>query len=136
MDYGLNIIIGAAGPERYHEHAQANARLLNASQPYLVFTGSLHYERGCALFEAVQEGRFVENTLGELLQEQLEMLEALDLTNTYFFGLHPSNAVPLSGRLPQEQNQMIEKLQRAMAVMSAQSLQSVPKRGSEGRILH
>ena len=136
MDYGLNIIIGAAGPERYHEHAQANARLLNASQPYLVFTGSLHYERGCALFEAVQEGRFVENTLGELLQEQLEMLEALDLTNTYFFGLHPSNAVPISGRLPQEQNQMIEKLQRAMAVMPAQSLQSVPKRGSEGRILH
>ncbi len=136
MDYGLNIIIGAAGPELYHEHALANARLLNAAQPYLVFTGSLHYERGCALFDAVKEGRFVESSLGELLREELAMLEALDLKNTYFFGLHPSNAIPLSGRLPQEQNTMIEKLRRAMAVMPEQLLNAVPKRGAEGRILH
>lgn len=135
MDYGLNIIIGAAGAEQYHEHALANARLLNETQPYLLFTGSLHYERGCELFNAVKDGRFVESTLGELLQEELTMLEALDLKSTYFFGLHPSNAVPLSGRLPQKQDTMIEKLRRALATLPAQLLSAVPKRGNEGRIL-
>ncbi len=136
MDFGLNIILGLGGSGLYREHALANARLINATQPYILFTGSLHYERGCALFEDVREGRFVENTLGQLLQEELAMLEALDLKNTYFFGLHPSNPVPLSGRLPEEQNQIIEKLRRAMALIPEQALQAVPKRGKEGRIVH
>ncbi len=135
MDYGLNIIIGAAGSGLHHENAQTNARLLNETQPYLLFTGSLHYDRGCTLFEAVREGRFAESTIAELVQEELEMLEALRLKNTYFFGLHPSNAIPLSGRLPQEQDQMIEKLHQAMSLIPEQSLHSVPKRGKEGRIL-
>lgn len=135
MDYSLNIIIGAAGSDLYHEHARANAQLLNETQPYLLFTGSLRYKRGCALFEAVREGRFVENTLEELLQEELVMLEALNLKNTYFFGSHPSNAISLSGRLPEKQNQMIEKLRQALATLPAQLLGAVPKRGKEGRIL-
>ena len=135
IKYGLNIIIGASGSGQYHENAQANARLLNETQPYLIFTGGLHYDQGCALFDAARDGRFIDNTLEQLLLEELEMLEALTLKDSYFFGLHPSNAIPISGRLPEEQGQMIEKFRRAMSVIPEQVLHSIPRRGKEGRIL-
>ena len=64
-DYALNIIFGAAGSGAQLEHARKTAQLVNDAQPFLIFTGTVHTDPGCPLYDAVQEGSFVENTIGE-----------------------------------------------------------------------
>ena len=51
MDYGANIIFGCAGEGHSRENAEATARLLNETKPYLIFTGTIHADPGCPLYD-------------------------------------------------------------------------------------
>ena len=134
MDYGLNIILGGAGSELIHENARASAELLNATQPYLVFVGTLHTEHGCSLHEEMVSGVFPECNYGQLLDEQEEMLEALELDKTFYFGLHPSNVVPMQGWLPEDKDALLKTIRKARKNLKNR-LSEVPIRGGEGSIL-
>ena len=134
FDYGLNIIFGAAGETLWRQNAEATACLLNETQPYLLFTGTVHAEPGCPLFDEMKDGTFVENTFGEYLDEEEHLLKLLNLQNTWYFGLHPSNVVPMQGMLPQDKNQMIRKIQAVRDAMK-KKLDERPVRLGEGAIM-
>lgn len=134
MDYGANVIFGAAGSARRMENAAATAEIINATQPYLIFTGSIHADPGCPLYEDMQAGRFAENTIGEYLEEEEAFLEALTLRNCYYFGLHPSNIVQLAGQLPSEKEALLRQLRKARTALG-DYLESRPRRGAEGAVL-
>ena len=70
MDYGANIIFGCAGKGRSEENAEATAQLMNETKPYLIFTGTIHADPGCPLYEDMQKGAFLESTFGEYLDEE------------------------------------------------------------------
>ena len=134
IDYGANIILGCAGPERRHENATATAALLNETKPYLIFTGTIHSDPGCPLYEDMQSGRFVESTFGEYLDEEEELLELLDLTDCYLFGLHPSNIVTMHGNLPEDKEAMLALIRKRREKL-ANRLSERPVRYGEGAVL-
>lgn len=132
MDFSANIILGAAGEKDSLENAIASSRLLNEVQPYLIFLATLHVDPGSELYEELQAGKFVENTLGENLNEELELLKRLELKKCIFFGLHTSNVVPLLGNLPIDKDKLIWQLEQGRDSLSANILNARPKKGYEG----
>lgn len=135
FDYGANVIFGAAGPHQRDENALQTAELLNATQPYLIFTGTIHADPGCPLYDEMKRGQFQENTLAEYLEEEDLFLKNLELKDCLYFGLHPSNVVGLYGQLPGQKGEMLRKLQLLRASLSPAQLASVPRRGGEGSVL-
>ena len=135
LDFGLNIIFGAAGSDHWRENAEATAALLNTAQPYLIFTGTVHADPGCPLYEDMRSGAFVENTFGEYLDEKELLLELLDLENTYYFGLHPSNVLPMRGMLPRDKEEMLKAVQDMRKRMK-DNLDKRPVRVGEGAIIN
>lgn len=134
IDYGANIILGCAGAGRHHENAAATAALLNETKPYLIFTGTLHADPGCPLYEDMKNGDFVESTFGEYLDEEEELLELLDLKDCYLFGLHPSNIVRMHGNLPEDKQAMLELIRKRRNELASR-LDERPVRYGEGAVL-
>lgn len=129
--YGANVIFGCAGRALRKEHARATADLLNRTHPYLIFTGTIHADPGCELHEEMQNGTFCENTVGEYLEEEELFLSLLDLPETFFFGLHPSNIIRMQGWLMRDRERMLEEIGRQRERLSAYFDWNV-KRGAEG----
>lgn len=135
MDYSFNAILGCGGAELWQENADATADLINAVQPHLLFIGSLHAEPGCRLYQDMKDGVFHECTIGQLLDEQERLIRRLDLINTYYFGSHPSNLVPMQGRLPEQKQDMIDVIRETREALRTQ-LDMFPLRGGEGAVLN
>ena len=135
MDYSFNAILGCGGAELWQENADATADLINAVQPHLLFIGSLHAQPGCRLYQDMRSGAFKECTIGQLLDEQERLIRRLNLKDTYYFGSHPSNLVPMQGRLPDQKQNMIEAVQETREQLRAH-LDEFPVRGGEGSILN
>lgn len=135
IDYSFNAILGCGGSDLWKENAEATAALINAVQPHLLFIGTLHAQPGCKLYGDMKSGTFKECTCGQLLDEQEQLIRCLDLKDTYYFGSHPSNLVPMQGRLPKRKQDMIEAVQE-MREQLRHHLDEFPVRGGEGSILN
>ena len=135
IDYGANVIFGAAGPELRIENAKKTAELINQTEPYLIFTGTLHADPGCPLYEDMKSGTFIENTVAEYLEEEEIFLRELTVENCFYFGLHPSNIVPMSGMLGADKEEMLRAIEKRKKHLSARQLASIPRRRSEGAII-
>ena len=135
FDYCLNIIFGAAGAGHWRENAEATAALLNNAKPFLIFTGTVHADPGCPLYEDMQSGAFTEPTFGEYLEEEELLLNRLTLEETYFFGVHPSNVLPMRGLLPRDREAMLDAIREMRAHMGSR-LNERPIRTGEGGILN
>ena len=134
IDYSFNAILGCGGSDLWKENAEATAALINAVQPQLLFIGTLHARPGCKLYGDMKSGVFKECTCGQLLDEQEQLIRCLDLKDTYYFGSHPSNLVPMQGRLPKRKQDMIEAVQE-MREQLRHHLDEFPVRGGEGSII-
>ena len=134
FDYALNIIFGAAGSGRQREHAAQTVRLVNDTQPFLIFTGTVHTDPGCPLYDAVQEGSFMECTIGESLEEEELFIADLDLERCFYFGLHPSNVIQMQGWLPDDKEEMIAAVRKTREDMK-RILDKRPIRAGEGAIV-
>ena len=134
MDYGANVIFGGAGPGRLRDNAAATAEILNKTTPYLIFTGTIHADPGCPLYDDIQSGRFIEPTIGEHIDEEELFLQMLDLDNCLYFGLHPSNVVRMQGWLSRDKDAMLQEV-RATRTRLARRLGERPVRYGEGAIL-
>ena len=134
MDWGANVIFGAAGFGRWRENAEATAALLNETKPYLIFTGTIHAEPGCSLYDDFQTGRFMEGTFGEYLAEEELFLNLLNLDTCYYFGLHPSNVTPMQGILGRDKDAMLAEIRKARMRLK-HKLNRRPVRVSEGAIV-
>lgn len=133
-DFALNIIFGAAGSGAQVEHARKTAQLVNDAQPFLIFTGTVHTDPGCPLYDAVQEGSFVENTIGEYLDEEEQFVADLKLERCFYFGLHPSNVIQMQGWLPNDKEEMLQAIRKTRKDM-ARILDKRPIRAGEGAII-
>jgi radical SAM superfamily enzyme YgiQ (UPF0313 family) len=133
IHWGANIILGIAGEGFGRQNAHATVELLNATQPNLIFTGTIHTEPDCPLHAEMQSGAFVEPTLGEYLDEEEDLLSDLNMDDCLLFGLHPSNIVLLEGRLNKDREKLLAKL-RATREEYADELGMRPLRGAEGMV--
>jgi len=138
FDFSLNIIIGAAGSARWEANALASAKIVNELQPHLIFVAALHLEEDCELATRLQQGLFIENTLRENIEEEIMFLENLELDRTRFFAVHPSNAIPVDGYLPQDKGKILQLLKNGRDSIEAKWLNTRNTslvKGGEGAIL-
>lgn len=135
IDFSINIIIGAAGSEKTHENAIANSKFLNEINPKLIFIATLHIDHGSPLEKELSKGIFKENTLRQNIEEEIEMLNGLDLNNTYFYGRHVSNVIPVYGMLAENKGEMLAALKNGLKSIKAEYLDTHLKKDSEGTII-
>jgi coproporphyrinogen III oxidase-like Fe-S oxidoreductase len=138
FDFSLNIIIGAAGSGMWEENALASAKIVNEIQPHLVFVAAMHLEEDCELAAKLQQGSFIENTLRENIEEEILFLENLELNRTRFFAVHPSNAIPVDGYLPEDKKKLLGILKNGRDSIDAQWLNTRNTKlvnGGEGAII-
>ena len=135
IESGLDeALVGGAGPGRLRDNAAATAEILNKTTPYLIFTGTIHADPGCPLYDDIQSGRFIEPTFGEHIDEEELFLQMLELDNCLYFGLHPSNVVRMQGWLPRDKEAMLDEV-RQTRISLAKRLNERPVRYGEGAIL-
>lgn len=135
IDYAANVILGSAGPKKRNENALATAKLLNATTPYLVFTTTLHSEPISPIYEDMHTGKFIESNIGEYIDEEEILIENLDLKDSLFFGLHPSNVVRMYGRLPEDKEALLGEISNTRKRL-LDKLSMRPIRTSEGSIIN
>jgi hypothetical protein len=129
------VIFGSAGPELRTENAIKTAQLINKTRPYLIFTGTIHAESGCPLYDQMCSGQFQENTLGQYLEEEEAFVRTLDTWDCMYFGVHPSNVTGLYGNLAQQKDEMLTQIHQLRNQMTQAQLNSVPQRRGEGAIV-
>lgn len=132
INFSLNIIIGAAGSKRYIENARANINFLNEIQPPFIFAGTMHIEKNTPLYDDVLAGNFTECTVGENISEEIELLRGLEMQNTYFYGRHVSNTIPVWGNLPEDKEKMLAYIDEELKFIPEEYLHTRPLKGSEG----
>ena len=135
IEYGANVIFGAAGRGLGIKNAEATAKLLNAAQPNTVFTGTIHAGPGAPLYDDMKSGRFKDSTFGEYLEEEKTLLLLLELKNSRYYSTHPSNISGLKGRLSRDKERLLAELSARSTELSDILDRFPAKHGEEGIIL-
>ena len=102
-----NLMLGVAGLGNGQANAKLTAEFLNRTRPSLIWVGTLAVFEGTQLHTEMAQGAFTPATELEILEEEKALIGEIELENVRFYGVHPTNAVRVSGRLPQDKGKMI-----------------------------
>lgn len=107
IDHIANLMLGVAGIGNGLENAHLTAGFLNQTRPSLIWVCTLAIFEGTELHTEMAQGTFIPATELEILEEEKALINAIELDNVRFYGVHPTNTVRISGRLPQDKQKMI-----------------------------
>jgi len=124
------LMLGVAGKGHGVENAKATAKLLNKTKPGLIWAGTLGIFEGSILNSQVEKGEFIPASELEILEEEMELLNALDLKNTRFYGVHPTNTASIYGILPNDRDKMIRQILNKIDELDNEILSQSVKRDS------
>ena len=110
IKYIANLMLGVAGSGSGRENARITADFINHTGPGLIWVGTLGIFEGTELYADMQQGSFVPATEMEILEEEKTLIEGIELENVLFYGVHPTNTVRISGKLPQDKQKMIAQI--------------------------
>ena len=108
--YSAHIMCGTAGAGRGIENAEATARFLNETGPHRIVNTSLFIHRSAPIFADIESGRFTPATELENMLEERRLLELLAVPVDFYDGLHDYMEVRTKGRLPQDRERMLARL--------------------------
>ncbi|MCP4393824.1 MAG: radical SAM protein [Alphaproteobacteria bacterium] len=120
MDAGIRIsgtmILGLGGKEHWKEHINKTAELINAAPP--TFLSTLHlrlYEFNVKKYYEHFDNKFEhQDDIGEMT-ELLRLIEQLNPKKPIIFrSNHASNALPLAGNLPKDNERLIASIKQAL----------------------
>lgn len=111
----ITVILGIAGIENSHRHAEQSGRVLTEIDPEYVGALSLMLTPGSELHRQWKQGSFVLPGPREMLKELQIMLRHTELTNGYFHANHASNYLPIKARLPNDKASTLALIERALA---------------------
>lgn len=110
----ITVLVGIAGRERSEIHASETGRVLSAIDPEYVGALSLMLIPGTPLHQDYKKGTFELINPDEMLKELGVMIAATNLTSGYFHANHASNYLPIRARLPQDKEQTLALIARAL----------------------
>lgn len=111
----LSIIFGIGGRERSREHIQETTRLLNRMRPEELAPMALTIQPGTELEKEVEEGTFILPTPLQILEEEKYLLENMTGFDTFYWGDHGNNIIPMKGKLPEWQEEFLGRVNHAIA---------------------
>ena len=113
------VLSGAGGKDRWQEHAQNSAAVLNAAQPDFIRLRTLTIQYRTPLDEKLRKGEFVLTPPLERLEEVKLFLETLDVKNCFLASDHLTNYLwagntviyrGVAGTLPDDKDRMLAKI--------------------------
>jgi radical SAM superfamily enzyme YgiQ (UPF0313 family) len=113
FEYSLYVLLGIGGEEKWEQHAQGTAEVLNQIDPHFIRVRTFIPQPNSQLNEAMGEGRFQPASPETILKETKLLLERLQVTS-YFLSDHISNLLPLHGKLPEDKEKMIQVIEEAL----------------------
>jgi radical SAM superfamily enzyme YgiQ (UPF0313 family) len=121
LPVSLYVLIGLGGIDRYREHAEGTAAVINAIGPHIVRPRTLYIQDDTPLWHQRRRGEFVEAGPREALLETRILIERISVPITLLSD-HITNYLPLHGRLPRDRDHMIEIVDRTLAGTDLDSL--------------
>jgi len=113
FEYSLYVLLGIGGEEKWEQHAQGTAEVLNQIDPHFIRVRTFIPQPNSQLNEAMGEGRFQPASPETILKETKLLLERLQVTS-HFLSDHISNLLPLHGKLPEDKEKMIQMIEEAL----------------------
>jgi radical SAM superfamily enzyme YgiQ (UPF0313 family) len=118
FELSLYILLGIGGIERWQEHAEGTATVLNRIDPHFIRVRNLIPQPGSPIFEMRQRGEFTVPPPDIILKEERKIIEDLEVTSE-FLSDHISNYLPLDGQMPQDKATLLGILDREIANLQA-----------------
>jgi len=109
IEYYVSYLTGLAGHSNGERNAIATSNMFNKLNPYIISVVSLTVFPDSRLFDDIQQDKFKEANEHERLKELRTFINNLDI-NTHFFANTVSNTVSLSGYLPTDKVNFVNKL--------------------------
>ena len=105
------VLLGIGGEDRWQQHAEGTARVLNAIDPDFIRARTLIVVPGTPLHDKVNSGEFKMLTPEGILLEERLLIERLEVTSE-FVSDHVSNYLPLDGKMPGAKGKMLELIDK------------------------
>lgn len=115
LKLSVTVLLGIAGRQRSHRHAQETGRVLSAIDPDYIGALSLMPIPGTPLFNDLQAAKFSLIEPDEMLSELRTMIAATNLSSGLFHANHASNYLPIKARLPRDKNATLKLIDKALA---------------------
>lgn len=109
IGYHFFYLAGIAGAGKGQESARRSAELFSRTHPRRIGSSMLTVFPESRLYQEIQAGNWVEAGEKEKLEEVRTLVELLDIP-VLFAALGASNAVNLEGRLPEDREALISRL--------------------------
>ena len=121
IGYHFFYLAGIAGADRGVESALRSAEIFNQTHPRRIGSSMLTVFPESRLYREILDGNWREAGEREKLEEVRTLVESLDIP-VIFAALGASNAVNLEGRLPEEQEVLISRLNGVLSRYSEREL--------------
>lgn len=112
--YNAHFMTGIAGDGRGQENAEKLAEFFNRTHPEKVVNFSLFLHEDAPLYKDILSGKFIPADEVENLKEDRRLLELLDTEPLLYDGFHDKLELRVWGRLPEDREKMLQKLDRAI----------------------
>lgn len=111
------VISGLGGEKRWMEHAYNTALALNEIDPHFIRIRTLVVLPFTPLYEKLEKGDFVEAKPETIIKELRVLVENLDV-HSEFLTDHVSNYIELNGKLPEEKEKLLKKIDEILSLPS------------------
>lgn len=110
LTLSVTLISGLGGKENLEEHAKESAKIISEINPNYLGLLTLMFESETPLYKEVQEGTFSLLEPKKIMLETKILIENLEVTNCVFRSNHASNYVSLKGTLPEDSENLLNKI--------------------------
>jgi radical SAM superfamily enzyme len=110
----VTVLLGLAGPDRSHVHAQKTGQALTAMDPHYIGALSLMILPNTPIGKDYEEGQFTLISPNDMLQELKTMMIHTQITKGLFHANHASNYLPIKARFPKDKEATINLIERAL----------------------
>lgn len=109
MEYNFFYLTGIYGKSKSLEGVKRTAKIFNKLNPKLVGASMLTVYQSSELFGEIQRGKWQEESETEKLTEMRTLIEMLEI-RTHFAALGASNMFNFQGRIPEDRNVLINRI--------------------------
>ena len=109
------MILGLGGKSDSMEHARESGRVLSAMDPNYIGALTLMVVKGTAVYDEVQAGVRELLEPRDVFAELRILIQNINVTHAIFRANHASNYIPIGGTLPEDKDNILEKLDKILA---------------------
>jgi len=130
INHMAGLMLGVAGKDKGLENAKLTAAFLNETKPKLIWAGTLGLFEGTPMADDAKNGVFMPASEIEILEEEKALIRSINLENIPFYGVHPTNTLPVIGDLPRDKQIMIDKIDLGISELGEERLSDSFQRNS------